>query len=208
MFKAFGWKCTSEFCVPLIVFLVASIIWAPQLKFCSDVPAQVLKSNSAHTNNYSSGSLGHPAVQGSTIYSKKGHLHGFFFNSHSMMTFNKSSYAHCSQVNQFWLGALPSPFSVCARIPNGRSNFVIIHFICANRELLLCPWVYFWWKGALQTRSLWWKQVFLVPTFSQEKPALITRLFSKQVVHKSEDFCTYVIETLSQTFHLYSILNM
>ena len=58
-------------------------------------------------------------------YSKKGHLHGFFFNSHSMMTFNKSSYAHCSQVNQFWLGALPSSFSVCARIPHGRSIFVL-----------------------------------------------------------------------------------
>ena len=82
----------------------------------------LLKSNSAHTNNYSLGSLGHPAGQCSELYSKKGHLHGFFFNSHSMMTFNKSSYAHCSQVNQFWLGALPSSFSVCARIPHGQSN--------------------------------------------------------------------------------------
>ena len=69
---------------------------------------------------------GHWVIQQycSGLYSKKGHLHGFFFNSHSMMTFNKSSYAHCSQVNQFWLGALPSPFSVCARIPNRRSIFV------------------------------------------------------------------------------------
>ena len=61
---------------------------------------------------------------------------GIFFNSHSMMTFNKSSYAHCSQVNQFWLGALPSPFSVCARIPNGRSIFVLPRYLVTHETKL------------------------------------------------------------------------